>query len=70
MVVATSGGAAWLSARCGRRWLKCATYWVGTAVRWRRLTIRIRSSSDWDWLGVGRAPARCVAGQAGGVPGR
>jgi hypothetical protein len=21
------GGAAWLSARCGRWWLKCVTYW-------------------------------------------
>ena len=39
-------GAAWLSARCGRRWLKCATYSVSTAMRWRRLMISIRSSSS------------------------
>ena len=33
-------GAAWLSARCGRWWLKCSTYSVSTAVRWRRLMIQ------------------------------
>jgi hypothetical protein len=27
LVVSDLSGAAWLSARCGRWWLKCATYW-------------------------------------------
>jgi hypothetical protein len=39
-------GAAWLSARCGRWSLKCATYGANTVVRWRRLMIRVRSSSS------------------------
>jgi hypothetical protein len=39
-------GAAWFRARCGRWWLKCFTYSVSTAVRWRRLLISIRSSSS------------------------
>jgi hypothetical protein len=39
-------GDAWCRARCGRWSLKCATYSVSTAKRWRRLMISIRSSSS------------------------
>ena len=39
-------GAAWCRTRCGRWWLKCATYSVSTAVRWRRLIINVRSNSS------------------------
>jgi hypothetical protein len=48
-------GAAWFSARRGRWWLKCATYSVSTAVRWRRLTISIRSRSSWRAVAIHRS---------------
>ena len=46
VVVVTSVALLGSRARCGRWSLKCATYLVSTAIRWRRLTIRIRSSSS------------------------
>jgi hypothetical protein len=60
-------GAAWLSARCGRWWLKCVTYWVSTAMRWWRLMISIRSSSSRRAVAIHRSAVAFAGGACIGV---